>query len=160
MPLLSYWKAGARGQCAPRIGCEELTDYNGKGCWRLEIVSTRCDSGSPLLLFGSYSLDKLLNFWPATDDKPLFSIIAAIHNYNNNVLSINCDGVAACCSSTSHLHSHRRMPYHLGRETWHGYDTKTAWFWQARRALHCVNTRLVITQPFIAPVDANHACRC
>lgn len=26
----------------------------------------------------------------------------------------------------------RRMPYHLGRETWHSYDTKTAWFWQVR----------------------------
>lgn len=22
------------------------------------------------------------------------------------------------------------MPYHLGRETWHPYNTKEAWFWQ------------------------------
>lgn len=24
-----------------------------------------------------------------------------------------------------------RMPYHIGRETWHAYDTKNAWFWKA-----------------------------
>jgi Ubiquinol-cytochrome C reductase complex 14kD subunit len=24
------------------------------------------------------------------------------------------------------------MPYHLGRETWHGYDTKSAWFWNSK----------------------------
>ena len=22
------------------------------------------------------------------------------------------------------------LPYHLGRETWHPYDTKNAWFWR------------------------------
>ena len=24
------------------------------------------------------------------------------------------------------------MPYHIGREQWHGYDTKSAWFWQGQ----------------------------
>jgi len=23
------------------------------------------------------------------------------------------------------------MPYHIGRETWHPYPTKTAWFWES-----------------------------
>lgn len=26
------------------------------------------------------------------------------------------------------------MPYHLGREPWHAYDTKSAWFWNAGAA--------------------------
>lgn len=25
------------------------------------------------------------------------------------------------------------MPYHLGRETWHQYDTKKAWFWNPKK---------------------------
>lgn len=34
----------------------------------------------------------------------------------------------------------RRMPYHLGRETWHGYDTKAAWFWQAPKPRREIGT--------------------
>ena len=25
------------------------------------------------------------------------------------------------------------MPYHLGREAWHPYDTKKAWFWNTNK---------------------------
>lgn len=28
-----------------------------------------------------------------------------------------------------HLNNQYWMPYHIGRETWHAYDTKKAWFW-------------------------------
>jgi hypothetical protein len=29
-----------------------------------------------------------------------------------------------------HLSDRWWMPYHIGRETWHPYDTKAAWFWK------------------------------
>lgn len=32
------------------------------------------------------------------------------------------------------------MPYHIGRESWHGYDTKTAWFWQAPKPRREIGT--------------------
>lgn len=32
------------------------------------------------------------------------------------------------------------MPYHLGTESWHPYDTKTAWFWQSAKPRREIGT--------------------
>lgn len=34
-----------------------------------------------------------------------------------------------------HMNNQFWLPFHIGRETWHPYDTKKAWFWSGPKKL-------------------------